>query len=202
MKIREIRNQVNERRTKLESLNIQRQKLRDDNTLADHYKSEKLRELDEIIKDTRNNYDNEINNQVNDYRAGKTKALHNAKYEGLSSEQVNLELLKRMDNQQTTSEVLTQYNDGIYYQDTLLADTNKLVEENSPEAQGYINAIKQLGIDPLKYRDMERQYKENNLNSKQKEINQDLKLLGEVEQIFKDDLGKEAFQSKIDNYRQ
>lgn len=202
MKIREIRNQINSRRTKLENLNIQRQKLRDDNTLADHYKAEKLKEIDEAIKDTRDDYDYNINSQIDKYKADKTKALHNAKYEGLSSEQVNLELLKRMDNQQTTSEVLTQYNNGIYSQDTLLEDTNKLIEENSPEAQGYINAIKQLGINSIKYGNMERQYKENNLNSKQKEINQDLKLLGEVEQIFKDDLGKEAFQSKIDNYRQ
>lgn len=196
-KIKQLRN---ERLSKINSLKQQKEKIKADQTLADTYKSEMQTKLDADIKATNQEYEPQINELIQQREMELRTGFNSAEYQGMDDKQAMVELLKEMRNQRLTDSLIRQYEgkDMASLRNDLSKQVNDLIQVNSPETGAYINAMKSLGA--VGFEDLERQYKENNMNDLQKAYQSDLNLIEEQKQEFHTEVNGDPFENILAKY--
>lgn len=198
MSIERIEQLRKERKGQVKAIKSKINKIKDDEKYSPEYKMQQEAELKRELESVRQNYDSQITELINNSINESERNFYNAEFDGMKEVESTQALIKEMRDQEEAELIAKRFKDnhkGLY------DESEKLVSVNSPKAIAHIKALKKLGA--IGAESLEKQYKEQNLNDKQKMYKEELdkleeqRKLYEVEKTEDNDPFKAALMEKV-----
>lgn len=177
------------------------EKVKNDERLSSEYKAEMIRSHEDNLRAVEQGHDEQINELISRGKTEYTNKIRQAEFEGISSDNLLRKLLIENRNRDITQRALDQYRGK---ETELYQIVQNEIDNQSPTAQGYINAYMRMIDDPIlrsSVAQMEEEYKQNTMNVKQREYAEQLQAYEEQEQEYKEDLNARAFENVVAKYK-